>query len=106
MGREASDLPTEQRTPYYKVFLPDEITPCPPDRLPLVRALHGESVQVELMVEHPDRANRVCLEVTARPLKDNQGNLRGGVAVLRDITGSKTAEREGQALNQTLEGPV
>jgi PAS domain S-box-containing protein len=106
MGREASNLPTEQWTPHYQVFLPDGITPCPPDRLPLVRALHGESVQVELMVEHPDRANRVCLEVTARPLKDNQGNLRGGVAVLRDITERKTAEREVQALNQTLETRV
>jgi len=106
MGRKASNLPTEQWTPYYKVFLPDEITPYPPDRLPLVRALHGESVQVELMVEHPDRANRVCLEVTARPLKDNQGNLRGGVAVLRDITERKTAEREVQALNQSLEARV
>src|ERR1700691_3317150 len=58
------------------------------------------------MVEHPDRANRVCLEVTARPLKDNQGNLWGGVAVLRDITERKTAEREVQALNQTLEARV
>jgi PAS domain S-box-containing protein len=106
MGRKASNLPTEQWTPHYKVFLPDEITPYPPDRLPLVRALHGESVQVELMVEHPDRANRVCLEVTARPLKDNQGNLRGGVAVLRDITERKTAEREVRTLNQTLETRV
>jgi PAS domain S-box-containing protein len=106
MGRKASNLPTEQWTPHYKVFLPDAVTPCPPDRLPLVRALHGESVQVELMVEHPDRANRVCLEVTARPLKDNQGNLRGGVAVLRDITERKTAEREVQALNQNLEARV
>jgi PAS domain S-box-containing protein len=106
MGRSAANLPTEQWTPHYKVFLPDGVTPCPPERLPLVRALHGESVQVELMVEHPDRANRVCLEVTARPLKDNQGNLRGGVAVLRDITERKTAEREVQALNQNLEARV
>jgi PAS domain S-box-containing protein len=106
MGRNASNLPTEQWTPHYKVFLPDGITPCPPDRLPLVRALHGESVQVELLVEHPDRTNRVCLEVTARPLKDYQGNLRGGVAVLRDITERKTAEREVRELNQTLEGRV
>jgi len=106
MGRKASNLPTEQWTPHYKVFLSDEITPCPTERLPLVRALHGESVQVEMMVEHPDRAKRVCLEVTARPLKDNQGNLLGGVAVLRDITERKTAEREVQALNQTLEARV
>jgi PAS domain S-box-containing protein len=106
MGRKAANLPTEQWTPHYQVLLPDGVTPCPPDRLPLVRALHGESVQVELMVEHPDRANRVCLEVTARPLKDDQGNLRGGVAVLRDITERKTAEREVQALNQNLEARV
>jgi PAS domain S-box-containing protein len=106
MGREASNLPTEQWTPHYKVFLPDEITPYPPNRLPLVRALHGESVQVELMVEHPDRTNRVCLEVTARPLKDNHGNLRGGVAVLRDITERKNAERQIQALNENLEARV
>ena len=106
MGREASNIPTEQWTPHYRVFLPDEITPYPPDRLPLVRALHGESVQVELMVEQSDSAHKVCLEVTARPLKDNQGNFRGGVAVLRDITERKTAERKVQALNQTLETRV
>jgi PAS domain S-box-containing protein len=106
MGRKASDLPTAQWTPHYQVFLPDGITPCPPDRLPLVRALHGESVQVELVVEHPDRADRVCLEVSARPLKDNQGNFCGGVAVLHDITQRKADEREIQQLNRELEQRV
>ena len=106
MGRGASDLPPDQWIPHYKIFLPDGITPFPPDRLPLVRALHGESVQVELMIEHPERAGGVFLEVTARPLKDNQGTLGGGVAVLRDITERKAAEREVQALNQNLEGRV
>ena len=106
MGRGATDLAPEQWTPHYKVFLPDGITPYPPDRLPLVRALRGESVQVELMVEHPERADGVFLEVTARPLTDNQGNLGGGVAVLRDITERKAAERAVQALNQTLETRV
>jgi PAS domain S-box-containing protein len=106
MGRDASDLPTEEWTPHYKVFLPDGITPFPPDRLPLVRALQGESVQVELMIEHPEHADGIFLEVTARPLTDNQGNFGGGVAVLRDITESKAAEREVHALNQNLEARV
>jgi PAS domain S-box-containing protein len=106
MGRDASDLPTEQWTPHYQVFLSDGISPCPPDRLPLVRALHGESVQVEMVVQHPENASRVDLEVTARPLKDNLGKLGGGVAVLRDITERKAAEREVQALNQNLEARV
>jgi PAS domain S-box-containing protein len=103
MGRDASNLPTEQWTPHYKVFLPDGITPCPPERLPLVRALHGESVQMELMVDRPGPGNGVFLEVTARPLK---GDLGGGVAVLRDITERKAAEWEIQALNQNLEARV
>jgi PAS domain S-box-containing protein len=41
MGRGATDLPTKQWAPHYKVYLPDGITPYPPDRLPLVRALRG-----------------------------------------------------------------
>jgi PAS domain S-box-containing protein len=106
MGRDASDLPTDQWTPYYKVFLSDGVTPCPPDRLPLVRALHGESVQMEMVVQHPGGADGVFLEVTARPLKDNQDNSGGGVAVLRDITERKAAERQVQELNRTLEARV
>jgi signal transduction histidine kinase len=106
MGRDASDLPTDQWTPHYQVFLSDGITPCPPDRLPLVRALRGESVQVEMMVQQPGCAEGVFLEVSARPLKDDHDNLGGGVAVLRDITERKNAEREIQALNQTLETRV
>ena len=106
MGRGAADLPNEQWTPHYQVFLPDGITPYPPDRLPLVRALHGESVQVELMIEHPERENRVSLEVSARPMKDAQGNLCGGVAILRDITQQKANEREIRELNEELEHRV
>jgi PAS domain S-box-containing protein len=91
MGRDSANLPSDQWTQYYKVFLPDGVTPFPPERLPLVRALRGESVQVELMVEQPDHADGIFLEVTARPMKDAEGNSCGGVAVLRDITEHKRA---------------
>ncbi len=94
MGRGASDLPTEQWTPHYNVFLADGITPCPPDRLPLVRALNGEAVKVELMVQPPAPEPGKFIEVTARPLKDARGNLRGGVAVLHDITERKQSEAD------------
>jgi len=94
MGRGATDLPTEQWTPHYKVFLADGVTPCPPDRLPLVRALYGESVKVELMVQPPEPEPGTFIEVTARPLKDPRGNLRGGVAVLHDITERKRSEAD------------
>jgi PAS domain S-box-containing protein len=94
MGRGATDLPTEEWTPHYEVFLADGITPCPPDRLPLVRALYGEAVKVELMVQPPEPEPGKFIEVTARPLKDARGNLRGGVAVLHDITERKRNEAD------------
>jgi PAS domain S-box-containing protein len=103
LGRGAADLPTAQWTPHYKVYLSDGITPHPTDSLPLVRAMRGESVLAEIMIEHPEHGNGVFLEVTARPLRDDQGNLCGGVAAFRDITARKAAEREIQKLNQDLE---
>jgi PAS domain S-box-containing protein len=92
MGRGATDLASDQWTPHYKVFLPDGTTPYPPEDLPLVRAMRGESVRLELMVEHPERAGGVYLEVSARPMKDAGGSPCGGVAVLRDITEHRQAE--------------
>ncbi len=106
MGRDVADLPPEEWTPHYKVYLPDGITPYPADQLPLVRALHGESVQAELTIHHPNHEQPVFLEVTARPLKDDEGNLCGGVAAFRDITDRKASEREIQKLNQELEARV
>jgi PAS domain S-box-containing protein len=94
MGRGATDLPTEQWTPHYQVFLADGITPCPPDCLPLVRAIYGEAIKVELMVQPPGPEPGKFIEVTARPLKDARGNLRGGVAVLHDITERKRSEAD------------
>ncbi|HLW85685.1 MAG TPA: PAS domain S-box protein [Candidatus Sulfotelmatobacter sp.] len=106
MGRGAADLPPDQWAPHYKVYLADGITPHPADSLPLVRALRGESVQQELVVQNPEIEGSMFLEVTARPLKDDQGNLCGGVAAMRDVTQRKAAEREIRALNQGLEARV
>jgi PAS domain S-box-containing protein len=93
MGRDAADVPSEHWDSHYRVFLPDRVTPYPPDSLPLVRALRGESVRGELIVE-PPVGNRVWLEVAARPISDAQGKLCGGVAVLHDITESKLKNEE------------
>jgi PAS domain S-box-containing protein len=94
MGREAANVPSEQWTPYYQVYLPDGINPYPADCLPLVRALRGESVESELIVQRPGAAEGVFLEVAARPMRDTLGELCGGVAVLRDVTTRKRADAD------------
>jgi PAS domain S-box-containing protein len=103
MGRGAEDLPPEEWTPHYAVFMADGVTPYPADRLPLVRALGGESVQVELMIRPPEPGAGRFIEVTARPLKDSRGTLLGGVAVLRDITERKRIEIELAHSRESLE---
>jgi PAS domain S-box-containing protein len=106
LGRGASDLPPEQWSSHYACYLPDGVTPCPMDRLPLVRALRGESLQSELMIQHAGAEAKFWVEFTGRPVHDNQGNLCGGVVAFRDITQRKKDEREISQLNEELEQRV
>lgn len=85
----------------YGFYLPDQATHCPVDRLPLVRAMRGESVdQAEFFVCHAARPEGIWLSVSASPLRDDAGAPQGGVVVLRDITRYK---RAAEALIQSEE---
>jgi PAS domain S-box-containing protein len=105
MGRPATELPSEQWTAHYEMFLPDGVTPCPLDQLPLMRALHGESFQAELVVRRPSEGETL-LDVTGGPMKDTEGNLCGGVVAFRDITERRAAKKKILELNQELEARV
>src|SRR5580704_11766771 len=93
LGLGSSHIPPEQWSSYYSVFLPDGVTPCPTDDLPLVRALRGESVDnVEIFVRRPGAKTAVFLSVTGRPIKDREGRIYGGVVVFHDVTQRKQTE--------------
>ena len=71
----------------YGIFQADTVTPYPPHDLPLARAMRGEVVhEVELFIRNPNKPEGVWISVNGGPLKDESGELRGGVIVLRDIT--------------------
>lgn len=98
-------LPDEW-TQTYGVFLPDGVTPLPNDRLPLMRAIRGEtSDQVEMFVRNAKIPQGVYISVSGAPLLDELGTNKGGVAVFRDITIQKRAEqrlRSSEALYHSL----
>ncbi len=79
----------------FHLFQPDQVTPFAVDRLPIVRALRGEWADgVEMYVRAPDAARGTWISANARPMRDADGIVRGGVVVQHDITERKHAERE------------
>ncbi|MGD9647393.1 MAG: PAS domain S-box protein [Pirellulales bacterium] len=92
LGVGQLDVPASEWSRRYGLFLPDRVTPYPEDELPLVRASRGDvPPDTEIYVQHSDRQDGVWLSVIARPVRDDNGTLIGGVAVFRDITESKRA---------------
>ena len=83
-------------------FLPDMVTVCPKDELPMIRALRGESVrQAELYVNRPDAPPR-WLSMNASPMRDHHGKIRGAVLVARDVTELHEVERMKDELVSTV----
>lgn len=77
----------------FGLFLPDDSGPFPTERLPLVRAMAGESVDgEEMLVRRPGRTQPVFISVDARPLRDASGRVKGAVAAFRDVTLRKASE--------------
>jgi signal transduction histidine kinase/HAMP domain-containing protein len=74
--------------------------------LPLVRALAGEAVTDREIFVAPPAAAGLWIGVTARPMRDDAGSLRGALAVIRDVSDRKQAEEQLLSLNSTLEQRV
>ena len=97
----------DQWAEHYGLYLPDGASLYPSDQLPFVRAIRGESVDAaEVFVKRPGAAEGAWVSINARPLRHQDGNIGGGVMVLRDITAAKQdaealefAKREAEAAN-------
>ena len=83
----------------FSIFRPDRITPYQIQDIPLARAIRGESVTgATLFIKRRSPGNNLWLDVSARPLRDEMGLIKGGVVVFRDIT---EARRTDEALRDS-----
>jgi PAS domain S-box-containing protein len=93
LGVGATDATTDQWSDRYGSYLPDAVTLYPPNELPLVRAMRGESVDaIEVFIRNAKVPDGRLLSITGRPLRGEEGTLRGGVVVFHDITLQKRAQ--------------
>jgi len=102
LGHGRIDSPPEEWSRRYEIYLPDQVSTYPVEDLPLMRAIRGESIdQAELFIAYPSRDDGTWIHVTGRPLRDEHGELKGGVVVFHDITRRKKSERRLAAQYET-----
>ncbi len=94
VGMGATDAPQGEWAEKYGTYHPDRETPMKTEDLPLIRAIHrGESTDEEdIFIRNSKKPKGVYIRVSARPLLDKVGGIRGGVIIFRDVTERLLAE--------------
>ncbi len=99
MSAQKPDKWTEE----YGVFNEDKVTPCPEAEIPLVKAFHGVEVNhVIQFLRNSGHPMGIFVSVNGRPLRDELGNITGGLVVVRDITQEMQAEEGSKKLEAIL----
>ncbi len=106
VGLGSTSLPPNQWAAHYGVFFSDTVTPIPPGKTPLERAIRGEVTSTEIFLRNPGLERGVWLEINGSPLRGKDGVLCGGVTAFRDIARRKTDELEIRKLNEDLEDRI
>ncbi len=104
LGTGTGEVAPEDWPRAFGLFLPDTVTPYPPEDLPLARAVRGETAaDVEIFVRGSGRPEGAWISVNGTPWRDPRGRLLGGIAVFREITAHKRADEATQRLSKAVE---
>ncbi len=94
LGIGAVDVPPHQWTQVYGCYYADQQTPYPAEKLPLTRAIKGETIRNEtIFIKNASRPKGVFINLSASPLKNAAQKIIGGTLILRDISASIMAEK-------------
>ncbi|MEH1941532.1 MAG: ATP-binding protein [Nostoc sp.] len=100
-----AEVSAEELSEVYQAYLAGTDRLYPSDRLPILRALLGESARIDDMeIRSCDKITPI--EVLGKPIYDESGNLAFAIATFFDITQRKQAENLLAEYNRTLEAQV
>jgi PAS domain S-box-containing protein len=97
-----ADATTNNLGEVYQVYLAGTHQLYPSERMPLIRALSGESSTIDDMEIHQGE-KIIPIEVWGTPIFNEQGNIVYAIAAFQDITQRKQAEAERIRFTQELE---
>ncbi|HEX7672022.1 MAG TPA: response regulator [Polyangiaceae bacterium] len=94
LGTPSSSVLPANWTDFHGAYQADGTTRIPEGQDPLLRAIKGENVPETEVFVRQDEENGVMVAVSATALLDHDGNLVGGIALLRDVTQQRNLERQ------------
>jgi PAS domain S-box-containing protein len=94
LGEPEQFLKLEEWTQKFGLYLDDGKVPFPAQQLPLLRALRGETIQEpeEMILRNPGAERGTWISMSAEVLRDENGNVEGAIAIIRDIHYRKQIE--------------
>src|SRR5690349_14266321 len=94
LGEPDPNLKLEQWTNKFGFYLDDGVLPFPEGRLPLLRVLQGENVPEaeEVILRKEGQAKGIWISISAEAIRDENGNVDGVIAIIRDIDYRKQIE--------------
>ena len=94
LGEPDRHLKLEEWPQKFGLYLDDGMVPFPEQQLPLLRALRGETVQEpeEIILRGPGTEKGIWIAMSAELLRDENGNVDGAIAIIRDIHYRKQIE--------------
>ena len=94
LGEPDKKIKLEEWPRRFSLYLDDGLVPFPEQKLPLLRALRGETVEdaEEIVLRKNGAENRTWIAMSAEILKDENGNVEGAIALISDITYRKQIE--------------
>jgi PAS domain S-box-containing protein len=106
MGKESDfSVDLDRVSEVYQFYLAGTAQSYPTEKLPIIRALNGESTTIDDLEIHQINVT-IPVEVWGTPIFDKQGNVVYAIAAFQDITERKQAEQLLADYNRTLEQQV